>query len=125
MRCRRLTIEGNLDRLEMLLAFTDIQSNTAGEQTSLFQMRAVLKELRDAFRALRRNLSVAKKERAWGFARLASRSALETRIRCELETDLFRHEDRLQELEVADWAGGRRRPKRRKSSVENGQIYVR
>ncbi|HEY3900144.1 MAG TPA: J domain-containing protein [Chthoniobacter sp.] len=107
--------DGNLDRLEMLLALTDIQSNTAGEQTSLFQMRAVLEELRDAFKALQRNLGAARKERAWGFARLANRSALETRIRCELETDLFRHEDRLQQLEalITQWS---KPPKPRKRS---------
>jgi hypothetical protein len=108
--------EGNLNRLEMLLALTDIQSNTAGEHTSLFQMRAVLEELRDAFNALRRNISAARKEPAWGFARQANRSSLETRLRCELETELFRHEDRLQQLEIliARWSAP---AKRRKGSA--------
>jgi hypothetical protein len=102
--------DGNLERLEMLLALTDVQSDTAGEQTSLFQLRAVLDELREAFNALQRNLRAAREDPAWGFARLANRSRLEKRIRRELESDLVWHEDRLEELEVliARWSAPRK-----------------
>ena len=97
--------EENLDRLEMLLALTDIRSKTTGEHTSLFQMQAVLAELRAACNALQRNLRAAKKEPAWNFVRLADRSALETRLRGELETNLAAHEEVLQRLEalIAGW----------------------
>jgi hypothetical protein len=97
---------GNVDRLEMLLAFTDIQSNTAGEHTTLFQMRSVLAELRSAFNALQRNLRAAKKDHAWNFARLDDRSMVEARVRREMETTLAWHEDQLRQLEalIAKWS---------------------
>lgn len=97
---------GNVERLEMLLAFTDIQSNTAGEHTSLFQMQSVLAELRDAFTALQRTLRAAKKDPAWNFARSGNRSRMEERMRQEMETTLAWHEDQLRQLEalIAQWS---------------------
>ena len=97
---------GSIDRLEMLLAFTDIQSNTTGEHTTLFQMRAVLAELRRAYRALQRNLAAAKKDHAWNFARLKDRSSLEARVRREMESTLALQEGHLRELEalIARWS---------------------
>ena len=97
---------GNVDRLEMLLAFTDIQSNTTGEHTSLFQMQSVLTELRSACRALQRNLRAAKKDHAWNFARLENRSKVEARVRLEMESTLAWHESQLRELEalLAKWS---------------------
>lgn len=109
---------GNVDRLEMLLAFTDIQANTTGEHTSLFQMRSVLAELRSAFKAVQRNLQTAKGDQAWNFARRRDRSKIETRLRRELETTLAWHEDQLRQLEalIARWSAPtkKRRPPRAK-----------
>ncbi|EDY20432.1 heat shock protein DnaJ domain protein [Chthoniobacter flavus Ellin428] len=107
---------GNVERLEMLLAFTDIQSNTTGDHTSLFQMRSVLAELRSAFKALQRTLQSAKKDPAWNFARQNDRSKTESRLRREMETTLAWHEDQLRQLEalVEQWTApkkGRRPPK--------------
>ncbi len=97
---------GNLERLEMLLAFTDIQDNTTGAHTSLFQMQSVLAELKSALRALQKNLRAARKERAWGFARLADRAPLENRIQRELQKDLAVNEEQLRRLEalIRQWA---------------------
>ncbi|MDR3403587.1 MAG: hypothetical protein P4L99_13900 [Chthoniobacter sp.] len=97
---------GNVERLEMLLAFTDIQSNTAGEHTSLFQMRSVLAELRNAFTALQRTLRTAKKDHAWNFARRKDRTKVADRVRREMESTLIWHEDQLRELEalIAHWS---------------------
>jgi hypothetical protein len=97
---------GNVERLETLLAFTDIQANTAGEHTSLFQMRAVLSELRSAFNALQRTLRGAKKDHAWNFARLEDRSQVEARVRREMESTVGWHEDQLRQLEalIAKWS---------------------
>ncbi len=114
---------GNVERLEMLLAFTDIQSKTAGEHTSLFQMRSVLAELRSAFTALQRTLRAAKKDHAWNFTRLKDRSKVESRVRREIETTLAWHESQFRELEalIARWstppknAGARRPPKPRQA----------
>jgi hypothetical protein len=96
----------NVDRLEILLAFTDIQSNTAGEHTSLFQMRSVLAEMRSAYNALQRNLRAVKKDHAWNFTRLDDRSKVEARVRREMESTLAWHEGQLRELEalLAKWS---------------------
>ena len=110
---------GNVDRLEMLLAFTDIQSNTTGEHTSLFQMRSVLAELCDAFRALQRNIRAAKKDPAWNFARRANRSKIESRLRRDMETTLAWHEDQLRQLEtlIEQWSAPAKRKGRPVSRV--------
>jgi hypothetical protein len=105
--------DGNLERLEMLLALTDIQSNTTGGHTTLSQLRAVLAELRSAFNALQRNLRAARKEPAWDFVRVKNRAALEKRLRRELESELAGREDDLSRLEalIAGWSAP---PKARK-----------
>jgi len=107
----------NLDRLEMLLALTDIQSN-ATDETSLFQMHSVLDELRAACNALRRNLRAAKKDPAWNFIGRKDRAALEIHLRGELEANLAHHEDVLWRLEriIESWSTPppvRRRPSER------------
>lgn len=98
--------KGNVERLEMLLALTDIQSNTAGEHTTLSQMRAVLVELRRSFNAMQRDISRAKKEPAWNFTRMTDRSKLEKRMRNELEEKLDWCLVEFKELEMllARWA---------------------
>ena len=109
---------GNLERLEMLLALTDIQSDAAGEHTSLFQMRSVLRELRRSLNALRRSLGAGKKELAWNFARTTDRSAMQSRLQRQFESDIALQADRLREAEalLADWSKpakqGRKRPAR-------------
>ena len=109
---------GNIDRLEMLLALTDVQSNATGEHTSLFQMRSVLAELRRSFNAIQRNLRAARKDLAWGFCRLRDRTALTKRVRGNFDSMLQWHEWRLRQLdaEIASWekpAKARRKPSRK------------
>jgi len=97
---------GNLERLEMLLALTDIRSNAAGEHTSLSQMRAVIRELRSSFHALKRSLGSAKRELAWNFARTPDRSALRIRLQRQFDSDLAAQQARLREVEalIASWS---------------------
>lgn len=108
---------GNIERLEMLLALTDIQSETTGEHTTVGQMLAVLKELRRSLHALLQTLSQAKKEMAWDFARLGGRPTLERRIGTQMERDRDYFRQQLQELEtfIASWTAprGKRQSKRR------------
>jgi hypothetical protein len=106
---------GNLDRLEMLLAFTDIQADGAGDHTTLFQMRAVLDELRGAMNALQRNLRAAKKDPAWNFVRLEDRRSLEEQQRNELATNLERLEEEFNELTgiIAMWSAKQTNPRKK------------
>jgi hypothetical protein len=106
---------GNVGRLEMLLALTDIRSNAVGEHTSLFQMRSVLRELRRSFNALQRSLRGAKKDPAWNFARTADRASVGARLQRRLESDLAMQKARLCELDalISRWSAPPK-PKRRK-----------
>jgi len=113
---------GNVERLEMLLAFTDIQSNAAGEQTSLFQMRAVLAELRSSYNALQKNLRAAKKEQAWNFNRRTDRKMLEQRMRWELEGAIAMQAGELRRLEelIASWDAPRKGAKKKGAKQGRG-----
>ena len=111
---------GNVERLEMLLAMTDIQSNEAGEHTSLFQMRSVLRELRRSFNALQCNLRDAKRDPAWNFARQQDRSALAEGVRGELESKLQWNARELRQMEamISSWSAS---PKGRRKPVQSSQ----
>ncbi len=78
----------NLDRLETLLALTEMESGTNGGQASLSQMRLAAAEIERAFRAIRRSLGEAKRDPAWGFSRNPYHGPMETRIRREMEESL-------------------------------------
>ena len=97
---------GNVERLEMVLALTDLQANTTGDHTSLSQMRSVLAELRRSFNELQRNLRMAKNDPAWDFCRVSDHTALRRRISRELESRVQRHESRRRQLdaEIARWS---------------------
>jgi hypothetical protein len=105
---------GNLERLEMLLALTDLESGQAGDQTSLAQMRAVVRELRRAFNLVQKNLRGARKDSAWNFSRTQDRTLLQARLRNQFEEDLAVQGARLQDLEalIARWTDSRRSPRR-------------
>jgi hypothetical protein len=97
---------GDVERMEILLALSDIESDSLGEQTTLFQMRAVLAELRRALRALQRSLSQARTHDAWNFVRKGASNALRQRVQQELESDLLTNKTRLRILVemIAGWA---------------------
>lgn len=99
-------LAGQLERLEMLLALTDIRSRSLGGHTSLHQMREVLAELRHAFAALQKSLRAARKDPAWNFSRGADRTAIEARLQRRYSASLAARRRRLRECEtlIARWA---------------------
>ena len=111
---------GNLERLEMLLALTDIQSKSTGAHTSLFQMREVLAELRRAYQSLQKSLRIARKDPAWNFARVADRTTLHVRLERQFQSELAWQQKRLREHEtlIARWS---QRPKSRAHAVSDLQ----
>ncbi len=106
--------KGHLERLEMLLALTDIQSENIGEQTSLFQIREVLAELRRGLKSMEKSLRTARKDPAWGFARTTDRSALQGKMARKFRTDLAKQYRRLQGCYalIARWARKQRSARR-------------
>ena len=97
---------GDVGRMELLLALSDIEANAVSEETTLFQMRAVLLELQRALDALQRSLHEAKSDDAWDFARKAADEELRAQVEQELQRNLVTRTTRLASLQkiIADWA---------------------
>ena len=111
-------LAGDVARMEILLALSDIAANHMDDATSLAQMRAVLAELERALRALEKSLLEAEGEDAWNFARCGPAGDLPRRVQRQLKADLAARTMRLELLArtVAAWAAG---------PVVNRQVAVR
>jgi hypothetical protein len=96
----------NLDRLETLLALTEMKSDTNGGQATLSQILGALADFNRALRAIQRSLREAKSDPAWGFSRKPHHEQIERQIRCELEGSLFRQRRVLADLKrvIDDWS---------------------
>jgi len=96
----------NLDRLETLLALTEMESGTNGGRASLSQMRGALAELNRAFRAIQRSLGAVRRDPAWGFSRDPYHGAMEKRVRREMEESLAQQRWVLADLKrtLDDWS---------------------
>jgi hypothetical protein len=95
-------------RMEILLALSEMEADRLGEETSLFQMRAVLAELDRSWRALEKSLQEAEGEDAWDFARTGPSEDLRVRVERQLKRDLAGRMERLELLTqtIASWARG-------------------
>lgn len=98
---------GDIARMEILLALSDIEANRTAEQT-VSQMQTVLVELERALRALEKSLQEAENEDAWDFARRGANPSLHTRVERQLKADLAHRTQRLAILKqvIAEWAHG-------------------
>lgn len=99
---------GDVARMEILLALSDIESRQVGHQTSVSQMRAVLAELERALWALEKSLLEAEGEDAWNFAQAGPSEDLQVRVERQLKSDLAARTTRLNILTetIAAWARG-------------------
>jgi hypothetical protein len=96
---------GDVARMEILLALSDIEAKRTADQT-LSQMHAVRAELLRALRALEKSLLEAEAEDAWDFAISGPKPDLRLRVERELKSTLA---DRMRRLDllartVAEWA---------------------
>jgi hypothetical protein len=117
---------GNLDRLETLLALTDLESNQVGKHTTLSQLKSVLVDLGQSLRALQKSLRGARREPAWNFAGATDHTELRNRVGRELESARYDLRTRLNDLEalLADWArpSGEQRRKPRWAARAQGDF---
>lgn len=112
----------DLDRLEMLLALSEIHTETVGTETSLFQLRSALQELRRSVQAMLRSLSRAKSDPAWDFSRSDDHSTLEAKLARQFKQDRSRQVAVLRELEslIAAWEPPPKSRKRKKRTESKG-----
>jgi hypothetical protein len=96
---------GDVARMEILLALSDIEANRAADQ-SVSQMHALLAELQRSLRALEKSLLEAEGEDAWDFARTGPSADLHLRVERELKLEFARRSARLDLLRrtIAEWA---------------------
>ncbi len=108
--------DGNVERLEALLAFADVREKRFGPHTSLAQMRAVFSDLVRTLHAVRRSIAEARKAPAWNFTRTLDRVGLERQTRAELTRDLVRRRAELADITrvLENWT---RAPIRRRSAT--------
>lgn len=90
--------DGNVERLEALLAFADVREKRFGPHTSLAQIRAVFSDLVRTLHAVRRSIAEARKAPAWNFTRTLDRVALERQTRADLTRDLVRRRAELADI---------------------------
>ncbi len=88
----------DLERMETLLAFTEIEAGELGARTSLFQMGAVRRELQQTWRALRQSLRAAAANEAWNFAARSAPETIRARVQQNLEQELERQRRTLEYL---------------------------
>jgi hypothetical protein len=96
----------NLDRLETLLALTEMENGTNGGQASLSHIRGALAEINRAIRSIQRSIGEAKRSPAWGFCRNPYHGPLEKRLRREMQEARAEQQSALAELKriLDDWS---------------------
>jgi hypothetical protein len=97
---------GDVARMELLLALSDLSDAPGGAGTTLSQMRSVLSELTRSVRALELSLVEAGREDSWNFARIGPSEDLRVRVERQLKHDLALRQQRLELLTktIAGWA---------------------
>jgi hypothetical protein len=115
----------NLDRLETLLALTEMESGAEEGQASLSRMRGALSELNRALRAIQRSLTEAKRDPAWGFRKNPYRGALEKRIRREMEESAAEQRAILADLKriLEEWSRPWHAPAKKPRKRGRGERY--
>lgn len=93
-------------RLETLVALSELEAGDLGPRTSLAQLRAAWAELRKGWRALRQSLRAAGQDHAWDFARRGADAALRQRVERDLARDLAKQTATLDYLTrtIASWS---------------------
>ena len=106
----------DLDRLEALLAMTEMKGGRNGGKATVGQMQDAVRELKRALRAIQRTIQEGKRDPAWSFTQLRDLAPLEKSIRREMEMDLAQQRRVLQEQKrmLDDWS----RPKKPASKAE-------
>ena len=114
---------GNLERLETLAGFTDIRSDSSSPETSVSEMRTILKNIRSAFNDVQRKLRTAREDAAWNFSKLRDRMELECRMQKQLSVDTARAAERLSALEarIASWTSTNLKAKKPQPKAQPAQ----
>lgn len=96
---------GDVDRLEMLQALTDLHEGSTGTHLSYGQLRSALEELKSNLRQLQLKVLSAQREIDWGFSSKRSYQKIETKIRKSFDRDLLDQTALIAEMneQLGEW----------------------
>ncbi len=89
----------DLERLETMLAISNIQTGDFSEEISVSQILNVQSEYKNQLKSLRAQIRKAKKKVEWGFSKLSNTQPLSKKIKTELKAELNQHKYHIQEFE--------------------------
>ncbi len=89
----------DLERLETMLAISNIQTGDFSEEISVSQILNVQSEYKNQLKSLRAQIRKAKKKLEWGFSKLTNTQPLSKKIKTELKIELSHHLFHIQEFE--------------------------
>ena len=106
----------DLERLEVLLAITDLHESGSAMRSTLFHLRQVARQLRTQLDGLKLRLLQAKKSPAWTLWHAKNRRSAEKKLRADVEKRVETAKIQLADLEaeVARWKEESERKKARK-----------
>lgn len=106
----------DLERLEVLLAITDLHESGSAMRSTLFHLRQVARQLRTQLDGLKLRLLQAKKSPAWSLWHAKNRPSAEKKLRAAVEKRVESAKIQLADLEaeVARWKEESERKKARK-----------
>lgn len=110
----------DLERLETLLAISNIQTGDFSEEISVSQILNVQSEYKSQLKSLRAQIRKARKRVEWGFSKLKNTQPLSQKIKSDLKMELKSHQFHIQQFEkqLQAWS----KPMQRVS--KNRYIYV-
>ncbi|MDX1957990.1 MAG: hypothetical protein SFU98_05425 [Leptospiraceae bacterium] len=93
--------ENDLEKLETLLALSEIQTGDFSEDFSISQILNVQFEYKSQLKSLRARIKQAKKNPEWGFTKLENKKRLFQEIQLDLKRELNQHKRSILEFEEA------------------------
>jgi hypothetical protein len=89
----------DVERLEILLAITDLHESGSAVRSSLFHLRQVSRQLRNQLDALKLRIHQAKKSPAWTFWHAKDRKAAGEKLRAAAQKRVLKSKEELTRLE--------------------------
>lgn len=96
----------DLERLETILAISNIQTGDFSEEISVSQILNVQSEYKNQLKSIRAQIRKAKKRVEWGFSKITNTQPLSKKIKTELKSELNQHLFHIKEFEkqLQDWS---------------------
>jgi hypothetical protein len=118
---------GDVERMEMLQALTDIHEDTIGRHTPLARLREAKGEIQRSLRSLEKSLKAARKTLAWDFTRIGPTAMTHQQLARQIGTELRDVQEIIADYEalVAEWQQPQKQKKKKKRSHAHAESIPR